>query len=125
MINNFKEELEIVRNNNIDKLLKLDKVLKKLKKYVCRGEVSIVDTKNSVICQTHFEYFTISVTSELIIIKRHNIDNNIGTLDYIHIDTNKIIDYEINQTSFILNGKLDDNYKMQILIVFKDELKSS
>ncbi|MEY7998623.1 hypothetical protein AB8U03_00155 [Clostridium sp. Mt-5] len=123
--NNYsKEEINMLSKYSIGKLKKLDAALKKLKNYACRGEINVIDDNNKPIVQTHYEYFIMSLTSELLFIKHNDGLNNIGSLDYTMVDNNKITDYEINKTSIIINGKLDENYRIQIVAVFKNPLEN-
>lgn len=126
--NNYsKKEVDILNKYNIERLKKLDTALKKLQNHSCRGEISIIDvsdTSNKPIVQTHYEYFIMRMTPELLLIERNNGVNSMGSLEYTMVDNSKITDYKVNKTSIIINGELDGNYRIQIMAVFKNPLES-
>lgn len=124
--NNYsKEEINILDKHGIGKLKKLDVTLKKLKNYACKGDINVIDNNNKPIVQTHYECFIMTLSPKLLMIQHSNGSNNIDSLDYTMVDNNKITDYEINETSIIINGKLDKNYRIQIVTVFKNPLKKN
>jgi len=72
MKNNFREDMQIVKKINIDKLVKLSGAIKKLEKCACKGEVSITDNQNNVIVQTHYERFIMAFSQDIIYIQKCN-----------------------------------------------------
>ncbi|MSU01397.1 hypothetical protein [Tissierella pigra] len=120
MENTFKEDFEIVKNKNISKLIKLDKMLKKINNTVCRGEVNIIDKDRNLLAQTHYEYFKIAILEDMVLLTRYNNEIEIETKDTTRIHTNNITRYRIDTTSLTLEGDLNDNTIVNILIVVKD-----
>lgn len=124
--NNYsKEEINILDKYGIEKLKKLDITLKKLKNYVCNGDINVTDNDNKPIVQTHYGCFTIMMTPEALLINHSDGLKYMDSLDYTRVDNNKITDYVINKTSITINGKLDKNYKIQIVAMFKNPLKKN
>lgn len=117
----FKEYIKVINEIDIRKLKELKKTIEKTTEYQCKGEVNILNNNNEILVQTHYEYFDIYFADPFIIMNRYNPTNGMATLDYVHISIDKISDYEIEDTSLKLNGKLDENTKIQISIVFKDK----
>ncbi|MCY6372449.1 hypothetical protein [Clostridium ganghwense] len=121
MSTSFKEDIKLINKIDIEKLKQLKDIIDKSQKYICRGEVNIISNNNEVLVQTHYEYFNIYFSEKTIMITRCNPEKEIDTLDHTNISVDKITDYEINSTSLTLNGELDENFKIQILIVFKNK----
>lgn len=120
MENTFREDMEIIANGNINKIVQLDKMLKKIKNGLCGGEINILDKERNVLVQTHYEYFTMFIHLNKIIIGRYNRADSIETLDYTNIDGSKITKYEVNNETLSLEGELDSNTIINILAVFKE-----
>lgn len=122
MIINLVDDLDSIMKNDYKKLRELKKAIEKSHKYICRGEISILDNKRTIL-QTHYEYFTISINN--IMIKLERIDENKrNTRDYTHINLDNLIEYKISDTSMSLTGKLNGDLKIHLLIVFKYEIKT-
>lgn len=120
MNNSFKEDMEIIKNKDINKILQLDKILKRIKNSICRGEVNIIGKDNNILSQTHYEYFSIFIDSEKIFIERYNCEKEMGTLDRTNVDATIITKYEVNPESLTLEGELSKDIKINILIVLKE-----
>lgn len=121
MENNFKKDLEIAKRKDINKLIKLYDVLRKNEKRVYRGEVNVIDSKNNILSQTHYEFFTLILSKNLIVIQRYNNKGSIEELDYTNVNADKITDYKITSTSLTLIGEFSQNVKIKILAVFLDK----
>lgn len=118
----FIEDLEIVRNNRAKDLVKLEQAMKKISSHVCRGEVSLVDKRNKVpILQTHYEYFKVIIVDGFVKLDRCNLKGE-EFLDYTMINNVKITRYLASETNMVLEGDLNENLKLHILIVFKDKI---
>ncbi|EDS77325.1 hypothetical protein CBC_A0790 [Clostridium botulinum C str. Eklund] len=122
MESNLKKDLEIARRKDIKKLMELSKIIKNNDKRLYKGEVNILDDKNNVLIQTHYECFKLIINELSIRIQPCKNKEDIGYIEYTQIkDTNKITDYKIDSTSIQLFGELSENVKVSILAVFIDK----
>ncbi|GAA0177037.1 hypothetical protein SH2C18_03350 [Clostridium sediminicola] len=117
----FKEYIKAINEIDLKKLKELKRTIEKTTEYQCKGEINILNNNDEVLIQTHYEYFDIYFSDPFIMMNRYNPTNGMATLDYVHISIDKISDYVIEDNSLMLNGKLDQNTKMQISIIFKDK----
>ncbi|GAA0181496.1 hypothetical protein SH2C18_40230 [Clostridium sediminicola] len=117
----FKDYIKAINEFDMRKLQELKETIEKTTEYQCKGEVNILNNNKEILVQTHYEYFDIYFADPLIIINRYNPKNDTSTADYVHISIDKIIDYEIEDNLLTLNGKLDENTMIQILIAFKNK----
>jgi hypothetical protein len=117
----FKDYIKAINEIDVRKLQELKETIEKTTEYQCKGEVNILNSANEILVQTHYEYFDIYFADPFIIMNRYNPKTGMATLDYVHISIDKITDYNIEENSLILNGKLDENTSIQVSIVFKEK----
>ncbi|WP_010295929.1 hypothetical protein [Clostridium senegalense] len=119
----FLEDLNIIKSNRVKHLVELEKAIKKVSSYTCRGEINLLNKSSNIpILQTHYEYFIISILDGMI--KVSGCDS-LGkeTLNKTMIYNFDITRYYVSDTCLTLEGNLSEELIMRITIVFKEKIK--